>query len=158
MIRLLAVAAALLATLVVIPAVARRSRAPRRPPTSRGRCRGCTRRTARTRRSSTSAAPQVLLRGVNVNQLGEYYQANPDLAPTVPLTEDDFREIARLGFNTVRLIVSWSTLEPTPGAYNDGVRREIRQAVGWAASYGLYVVLDMHQDAYGHRGRHPRRT
>lgn len=92
---------------------------------------------------------EVLLRGVNVNQLGEYFQANPDLAPTVPISKDDFRDIAALGFNSVRLIVTWSTLEPTPGAYDEAYVDEIRQAVDWAASYGLYTVLDMHQDAYG---------
>ena len=92
---------------------------------------------------------QVLLRGVNVNQLGEYFQADPDLTPTVPLTKDDFHDIAKLGFNSVRLIVSWSRLEPSPGAYNTVYVGEIRQAVRWAAAYDLYVVLDMHQDAYG---------
>ena len=92
---------------------------------------------------------QVLLRGINVNQLGEYFQANPDLPPTVPLTRDDFHDIARLGFNSVRLVVSWSALEPTPGAYDTAYVDRIRRAVRWAASYGLYVVLDMHQDAYG---------
>ena len=92
---------------------------------------------------------QVLLRGVNVNQLGEYFQASPDLAPTVPLTKDDFHDIAQLGFNSVRLIVTWSKLEPTPGAYNEAYVAEIKRAVQWAASYDLYVVLDMHQDAYG---------
>ena len=92
---------------------------------------------------------QVLLRGVNVNQLGEYFQANPDLPPTIPLTRDDFHDIAALGLNSVRLIVSWSRLEPTPGAYDTAYVDEIRRAVRWAASYHLYVVLDMHQDAYG---------
>lgn len=92
---------------------------------------------------------QVLLRGVNVNQLGEYFQANPSLAPTIPLTRRDFRDIAALGFNSVRLIVSWSRLEPTRGAYDRAYVAEIREAVDWAAAYGLYVVLDMHQDAYG---------
>ncbi|HRK45137.1 MAG TPA: cellulase family glycosylhydrolase [Nocardioides sp.] len=92
---------------------------------------------------------QVLLRGVNVNQLGEYFQANPSLPPTVPLTERDFRDIAKLGFNSVRLIVSWSKLEPTPGAYDTAYVAQIKQAVRWAASYDLYVVIDMHQDAYG---------
>ena len=92
---------------------------------------------------------QVLLRGVNVNQLGEYFQARPDLPPTVPLTERDFRDIARLGFNSVRLLVSWSRLEPTPGAYDTAYVGRIRQAVRWAAAHDLYVVLDMHQDAYG---------
>ena len=92
---------------------------------------------------------QVLLRGINVNQVGEYFQANRDLPPTVPLTRDDFHDIAQLGFNSVRLVVSWSALEPTPGAYDTAYVDRIRQAVRWAASYGLYVVLDMHQDAYG---------
>ena len=92
---------------------------------------------------------QVLLRGVNVNQLGEYYQANPTLDPTIPLTRDDFRDIARTGFNSVRLIVSWSRLEPTPGAYDTDYVAQVREAVEWAAAYDLYVVLDMHQDAYG---------
>ena len=92
---------------------------------------------------------QVLLRGVNVNQVGEYFQASPELAPTVPLAKDDFHDIARLGFNSVRLIVSWSALEPSPGDYDTAYVARIRQAVRWAASYGLYVVLDMHQDAYG---------
>ena len=92
---------------------------------------------------------QVLLRGVNVNQLGEYFQADPALPPTVPLTKDDFHDIAKLGFNSVRLIVSWSRLEPSAGAYNTAYVEQIRQAVRWAAAYDLYVVLDMHQDAYG---------
>ena len=92
---------------------------------------------------------QVLLRGVNVNQLGEYYQANPALDPTIPLAREDFRDIARLGFNSVRLIVSWSRLEPTPGAYDTDYVAQVREAVEWAAAYDLYVVLDMHQDAYG---------
>lgn len=92
---------------------------------------------------------QVLLRGVNVNQLGEYFQANPELDPTIPLTRTDFRDIAKLGFNSVRLIVSWSRLEPEPGAYDTAYVAQIREAVEWAAAYDLYVVLDMHQDAYG---------
>jgi endoglycosylceramidase len=92
---------------------------------------------------------QVLLRGVNVNQLGEYFQASPSLPPTVPLTKDDFHDIARLGFNSVRLLVSWSRLEPRPHAYDTAYVDRIRQAVRWAAAYNLYVVLDMHQDAYG---------
>ncbi|WP_395658977.1 glycoside hydrolase family 5 protein [Nocardioides sp.] len=91
----------------------------------------------------------VLLRGVNVNGLGEYFQANPDFETTIPLTRTDFREIARLGFNSVRLIISWSRLEPTRGAYDTEYVAQVRQAVDWAASYGLYVVLDMHQDAWG---------
>ena len=92
---------------------------------------------------------QVLLRGVNVNQLGDYYQDDPRLAPVVPLTEDDFAQMAALGFNVVRLIVSWSYLEPRRGFVDPAYVARIHQAVGWAAAHGLYVVLDMHQDAWG---------
>lgn len=92
---------------------------------------------------------RVLLSSVNVNGLGEYYQANPDFATTVPVRRSDFAEIARRGFNSVRLIVSWSRLEPTRGAYDEAYVARLKRAVRQAASYGLYVVLDMHQDAWG---------
>jgi endoglycosylceramidase len=92
---------------------------------------------------------QVLLRGVNVNQLGDYFRAAPDLDPTVPLTEQDFADIARVGFDSVRLIVTWSALEPQRGAFDAAYLARIRQAVAWARRHQLYVVLDMHQDAWG---------
>ena len=50
----------------------------------------------------------VLLRGVNVNGLGEYYQEYADLPATLPLTEADFAAIAAHGFDVVRLLVTWS--------------------------------------------------
>src|SRR5947209_14866406 len=92
---------------------------------------------------------QVLLRGVNTNQLGDYYQADPSLESTVPLTEADFAQMATVGFNSVRLIVHWSLLEPRRGEIDQAYLDRVRQAVGWAGAHGLYVVLDMHQDAWG---------
>jgi endoglycosylceramidase len=92
---------------------------------------------------------QVLLRGVNTNQLGDYYQADPALPSTVPLTEGDFAQMAAVGFNSVRLIVHWSLLEPRRGVFDQAYLGRVEQAVGWAARHGLYVVLDMHQDAWG---------
>ncbi|HEV3000727.1 MAG TPA: cellulase family glycosylhydrolase [Solirubrobacteraceae bacterium] len=95
------------------------------------------------------AGRQVLLRGVNVNQLGDYYQADPALPTTIPLAERDFEEIARLGFNVVRLVMSWSAFQPERGAFDEGYVARVREAVRWAARHDLYVVLDMHQDAWG---------
>jgi endoglycosylceramidase len=92
---------------------------------------------------------QVLLRGVNVNQLGDYYQADPQLETVIPLSERDFRRIARLGFNSVRLTMSWSGFQPERGDFDAAYVRRVRQAIRWAAKYDLYVVLDMHQDAWG---------
>ena len=38
----------------------------------------------------------VLLRGVNVNQLGDYFQVRPDIPPAIPLTRGDVERIAAL--------------------------------------------------------------
>lgn len=92
---------------------------------------------------------QVLLRGVNVNQLVDYAARDPQLPTVRPLSEDDFARIAALGATVVRLGVSWSRLEPTPGTLDPGYVADIRRAVRWAAAHGLYTVLDMHQDAWG---------
>lgn len=91
----------------------------------------------------------VLLRGINVNQLAEYYQNDPAFEPTIPLTEADFSEIAALGFNVVRLLTSWSRWEPEPGVFDDAYLAEVRQAIEWARAHDLYVLVDMHQDAWG---------
>ncbi|MCW3063841.1 MAG: putative secreted endoglycosylceramidase, partial [Solirubrobacterales bacterium] len=95
------------------------------------------------------AGRQVLLRGVDVNALGDYYAVAPTLAPVVALTEQDFADIAQLGMDEVRLIVSWSSLEPHRGAFDAAYVARIRQAVTWAAAHDIHVVLDMHQDAWG---------
>ena len=53
-----------------------------------------------------------------------------------------------LGFNVVRLALSWSLLEPQPGQYSTEYVDRIAQVVGWARDQGIYVILDMHENAY----------
>lgn len=74
--------------------------------------------------------------------------ANSDLIPVPPVCSDDFAEMARLGFNVVRLSISWSLLEPAPGRFSGLYLNRIAQVVGWAREHGIYVILDMHQDGY----------
>jgi endoglycosylceramidase len=92
---------------------------------------------------------EVLLRGANLNALGDYHQADPALPPTHPPTDADWDEMAANGFSVVRLIVSWSALEPERGVFDEGYLDRIRAAVDEAAERGLYTVVDFHQDAYG---------
>ena len=92
---------------------------------------------------------EVLLRGVNLNSLGDYYQANTAFDPVAPVTDADWDEMAAHGISVVRLLMSWSALEPTRGNFDDAYLDRIRGAVAAAGSRGIYVVLDMHQDAYG---------
>jgi endoglycosylceramidase len=98
----------------------------------------------------------VLLRGVNVNQLGDYFESNPTVPATLPFSRADLEEIAALGLNSVRLLVHWSLLEPQPGVRDTAYLARIRQAVRWAGELGLFVVLDMHQDAWGKHIATPR--
>ena len=92
---------------------------------------------------------QVLLRGVNLNVLGDYFQANAAYPTVIPATDADWAEMAADGFNVVRLLVSWSALEPTRGAFDEAYVARIHEAVDAAKAHGIYVVLDMHQDAWG---------
>jgi len=91
----------------------------------------------------------VLLRGVNDNELAEYAQNDPSLPTVAPFNTGDFARMASLGFNVVRLNLSWSLLEPTPGAFDRGYVNKIHEAVDAAKSNGIYTLLDMHQDAWG---------
>ncbi len=91
---------------------------------------------------------QVILRGINVNQLGDYYAADPEVPTVEPLTEQDFADIAAMGFNAVRLVLSWSALEPEPGQIDVREIDRAKQAVAWAREHGIHIVLDMHQDAW----------
>ncbi len=101
---------------------------------------------------------EVLLRGANVNALGEYAQADPEVEPTVPVTDEDWDAMAANGFSVVRLIMSWSRLEPNRGEIDDGYLDEIEAAVTAANERGIYVVLDMHQDAWGMSSATPEGT
>ena len=91
----------------------------------------------------------VILRGVGVNQLGDYFQGNPNIAPIFPLEKRDFELMEALGLNSVRLVVSWSFLEPERSVYDETYIEMVIQAVEWARQSRIYVILDMHQDAWG---------
>jgi endoglycosylceramidase len=111
---------------------------------------------------------EVLLKGVNVDGLVDYFRsdlkapyptsppayARGECPPDDPTVEGvdvchyDFPQLHSLGFNVIRLNVSWSLLEPSPGAIDDHYIARIAQVVGWAKRARLYVVIDMHQDAW----------
>ena len=91
---------------------------------------------------------EVLLRGPNLNSLGEYWQGDPDHEPTIPVTEADWDEMARRGVSAVRLIITWSRVEPERGEIDQAYLDEVDAHVTAAADHGIYTVIDMHQDAY----------
>jgi endoglycosylceramidase len=114
------------------------------------------------------AGREVLLKGVNVDGLVDYFR--PDLARSYPIApaayangacpaDDptvegvdicnyDFAQLAPLGYDVIRLNISWSLLEPTPGSVDATYLDRVAQVVAWAREAGVYVVMDMHQDAW----------
>ena len=113
-------------------------------------------------------AREVLLKGVNVDGIVDYWR--PDLR--TPYTNDpaaysgggcpaddptiegvrvcqfDFAQMRPLGYDSIRLNLSWSLLEPQPGRIDPQYVERIAQVVAWAKAQGIYTVLDMHEDAW----------
>lgn len=104
--------------------------------------------TSSDRRFVDSAGRDVLLRGANVNSLGEYWQGVPGVDPTMPVTDADWDLMAAHGFSVVRLLISWSLVEPARGSFDQAYLDQVDAAVAALAERGIYTVLDMHQDAY----------
>lgn len=94
-----------------------------------------------------SKGREVILRGVNVNSLVDYWKGTK-FPTTFPLEPRDPARMAAIGWNAVRLAVSWSRIEPQPGAYDDKYVEWIADTVKLLRSRGLYTIVDFHQDAW----------
>ncbi|MFN7950800.1 MAG: cellulase family glycosylhydrolase [bacterium] len=95
-----------------------------------------------------AAGRQVVLRGVNFNHLGDYFQSDPSLPTVAPLAADDWDDVAATGASVIRLVTTWSAWQPTRGTLDGAYLERVRAAVAEANARGLYVVIDMHQDAW----------
>mmetsp|Transcript_27917 Transcript_27917/g.61530 ORF Transcript_27917/g.61530 Transcript_27917/m.61530 type:complete len:529 (-) Transcript_27917:172-1758(-) len=62
------------------------------------------------------------------------------------LTAEDFKYMRSAGLNAIRLGVMWPGAEPARGKYNHTYLKAIREMAAEAATYGIYVLADMHQD------------
>ncbi len=90
----------------------------------------------------------MVLRGVNVNALAEYWKGG-EFETTFPLTDDDIEMIAGVGWNAVRLLLSWSRVEPNPGEYDEAYLTQVDDVITALSERGIYTLVDMHQDAWG---------
>lgn len=93
----------------------------------------------------TADGKQVLFNGINVvckdKGLGYIF---PDL-------EGTFRAFEKMGFNLIRFGIFWDGVEPEPGKYDMEYLSRVRDAIRLAEKYGLYVIVDMHQDLFARK-------
>ncbi|WP_141734392.1 glycoside hydrolase family 5 protein [Oligoflexus tunisiensis] len=93
-------------------------------------------------RFRTKNGHQILLRGINVG-------GDSKVPPFRSVRgEKDFAPLRGWGFNSLRLLFNWEAFEPEPGAYDWDYLNYYRDMVDWAAQHDLYVIADIHQDAF----------
>ena len=111
----------------------------------------------------------VLLHGTNVVYKHAPYIAYPDPGKPWNFGAADAARMQSLGFNIVRLGIEWQALEPGSGGPNqpaicapgspgnphefnlavaDRYLAHVAATVKLLARYGIYTLLDMHQDVY----------
>jgi endoglycosylceramidase len=89
----------------------------------------------------------ILLRGVNFR--GYHYLQLSQMETAH--SENDFKNFKAWGFNVVRLLISWQGIEPTKGMYSEAYLEYVDRDIAWARKYGIYVILDMHQNYWNRK-------
>jgi endoglycosylceramidase len=111
----------------------------------------------------------VILHGVNVVYKHPPFEVFPDPGKPWNFDARDASLMAQLGFNVVRLGMTWRGLEPGTAAPNDpaictpgppgdphqfdlsvldAYLAHVKQTVGLLARFHIFTILDMHQDVY----------
>ena len=68
------------------------------------------------------------------------------------LDEEFFKGFCSFGLDFIRLAVTWQNLEPKMGKYNENYLKSLDSIFSLAEKYGVYILLDMHQDIYSANG------
>ncbi|MHB8873480.1 MAG: cellulase family glycosylhydrolase, partial [Myxococcaceae bacterium] len=62
---------------------------------------------------------------------------------------ENFERLRSMGFDSIRLLVLWEAIEPLQrGVYDEEYLDYVRELVKLAGEYGLYVLVDFHQDMF----------
>ena len=94
----------------------------------------------------------ALLRGVNARVEGVFDVTFDDgrvaLEPIPALTAADCTRMREMGIDLLRLPINWSGIEPEQDVFDEAYLDRVAAAVDCAGDAGVYVIVDLHQDAY----------
>ncbi len=88
-----------------------------------------------------------LFNGINIDDkaIGDVFRYDLD--------EEFFSKYKANGFNLIRLAITWANIEPEMEKYSESYLFSIDKIFRLAEKYGVYILLDMHQDLYsGYEG------
>jgi hypothetical protein len=95
---------------------------------------------------------EVMLRGVNARVAGifdvSFADGRQPLEAIPGFDDGDAARMEAVGFDLLRLPVSWSALEPEPGRYDRAYLGRIAGVVRICRKHGIGVLIDFHQDAF----------
>ena len=98
------------------------------------------------------AGRERVFRGTNAVVRGPpWIPDTSNWSPDISLVDKDFEILQSSGVTLLRLGAMWPAVEPKRGEYNHTFLRELRQLSDRAAHYGIYTLLDGHQDAFSER-------
>jgi hypothetical protein len=104
----------------------------------------------------------IKFRGVNLPAKTPTYGHNPDIfyshkkqvsfiGTPIPLATaaQHFQRLSNYGFNLLRLVVTWeAVMHEGPGIIDNDYLNYLSSLIDIAAQYGLYVIIDPHQDVW----------
>ncbi|MEZ4371369.1 MAG: cellulase family glycosylhydrolase [Polyangiaceae bacterium] len=95
----------------------------------------------------------AFLRGINARIDGVFDVSFDDgrvaLEEVPAFTAEDAAQLREFGFDSLRLPINWSAIEPTEsGGFSEAYLDEVDRVVKLCADARVLVLLDLHQDAY----------
>lgn len=94
-----------------------------------------------------------IFNGINVCDKGSFNGTDRDYVYS--WDDDRIKKFKELGFNVIRLGITWDAVEPQRGVFNDRYLDAIEKIMDCCAENGIFVYIDMHQDLYSGFGGGP---
>lgn len=93
--------------------------------------------------------------GVNICDKGAYDEKTGKRVYRYEWDDAILDTVKKMGFNIIRLGITWDAVEPERGQYNDAYIDAVKKILDKCEEKGVYAYVDMHQDLYSGWGNGP---